>query len=66
MTEPLTIDCDTCTMRATPTCDDCVVTFICNREPDEAVIIDAAEERAVRLLIRSGLVPTLRHVPTAS
>ena len=66
MTEPLTIDCDTCPMRETPACDDCVVTFICNREPDEAVIIDAAEERAVRLLIRSGLVPTLRHVPTAS
>lgn len=66
MTEPLTIDCDTCTMRETPACDDCVVTFICNREPDEAVIFDAAEERAVRLLITSGLVPTLRHVPTAS
>ncbi len=61
-----TIDCDGCTMRDTPTCDDCVVTFICNREPHEAVVIDAAEERAVRLLIRSGLVPDLRHVPTAS
>jgi hypothetical protein len=66
MTEALTISCDGCTMRETSACDDCVVTFICSREPDEAVIIDAAEERAVRMLIRSGLVPRLRHVPTAS
>ena len=61
--EPLSIDCDSCSMRSTPACDDCVVTFICNREPDEAVIIDVAEERAVRMLIRSGLVPASRHVP---
>ena len=66
MGDALTIDCDGCTMRDTPACDDCVVTFICSREPDEAVIIDVAEERAVRMLIRSGLVPALRHVPTAS
>jgi hypothetical protein len=66
MGEALTIDCDGCTMRDTAACDDCVVTFICSREPDEALIIDAAEERAVRMLIRSGLVPALRHVPNAS
>lgn len=64
--ESLTIDCDGCSMQHTSACDDCVVTFICSREPDEAVIIDVAEERAVRMLIRSGLVPGLRHVPTAS
>ena len=66
MSEALTIDCDRCSMRDTPACGDCVVTFICSREPDEAVIIDVAEERAVRMLIKSGLVPELRHVPTAS
>ena len=66
MTENLTIDCDGCSMQGTSACDDCVVSFICNREPDEAVIIDVAEERAVRMLIKSGLVPELRHVPTAS
>jgi hypothetical protein len=37
------------------------VTFICGREPDDAVVIDVAEERALRLLGRSGLVPPLRH-----
>jgi hypothetical protein len=62
----ITIDCDGCSMQATDACEGCVVTFICSRDPDEAVIIDAAEERAVRMLIRSGLVPELRHVPTAS
>jgi hypothetical protein len=57
----LTIDCDDCTMRATTACQDCVVTYICRRDPDDALIIDAAEERAVRLLGRAGLVPHLRH-----
>ncbi|HUS62094.1 MAG TPA: hypothetical protein VMY34_07850 [Acidimicrobiales bacterium] len=56
-----TIDCDDCTMRDTPTCADCVVTFFCDRPPNEAVIIDAAEARAVRLLSDAGLVPRLRH-----
>ena len=65
MAEALKIDCDGCSMQGTSACDDCVVTFICNREPDEAVIIDVAEERAVRMLIKSGLVPELRHAPTA-
>ena len=59
------ITCDDCVMQHTAVCDDCVVTFICGREPDEAVIIDAGEARAVRMLIRSGLVPEIRHVPAA-
>jgi hypothetical protein len=57
----LTISCDECVMRDTDACDGCVVSFICGREPDDAVIIDVAEERAIRLLGRSGLVPPLRH-----
>ncbi|HEX7167574.1 MAG TPA: hypothetical protein VF230_11395 [Acidimicrobiales bacterium] len=63
MPEPLRISCDDCSMQGTDACGDCIVTFICSREPDDAVIIDAAEERAVRMLIRSGLVPELRHEP---
>jgi hypothetical protein len=58
---PFTISCDDCTMRATPACDDCVVTFLCGREPDDAITIDLAEQRAVRLLADVGLVPRLRH-----
>ena len=57
----MTISCDECTMQGSEACDGCIVTFICNREPEDAVIIDATEERALRLLNRSGLVPPLRH-----
>lgn len=58
----LTIDCDQCVMQHTATCDDCIVTYICGREPDEAVVIDVVEARAVRLLSDGGLVPRNRHV----
>jgi hypothetical protein len=50
-------------MEGSSHCEDCVVTFICERDPNDAVVIDVAEERAVRLLIDAGLVPGLRHVP---
>jgi len=59
--DTLTISCDECTMRSTPACEECVVTFICERDPDDAVVIDVAEARAIRMLGRSGLVPPLRH-----
>lgn len=57
----LTIACDECQMQHTEVCDDCVVSFVCGRDPGDALVIDAAEERAVRLLGRAGLVPVLRH-----
>ena len=57
----ITISCDDCVMQGTDACHECVVTFICDRDPDDAVIIDAGEERALRVLGRSGLVPPLRH-----
>jgi hypothetical protein len=56
----LTIDCDCCALRDTDACDDCVVSFLLGREPDDAVVIDADEARAMRMLERAGLVPTLR------
>lgn len=56
------ISCDDCVMRNTSTCDDCVVTFICGREPEDAVVIDAGQARAVRLLGQVGLVPPLQQV----
>lgn len=55
-----TVDCDVCVMRHTSACDDCLVSFIVNREPGDAVVIDAAEERALRHLREGGLVPSLR------
>ncbi|MGO8861545.1 MAG: hypothetical protein ACLQRH_12375 [Acidimicrobiales bacterium] len=57
---PLTIDCDCCELQGSAACDDCVVTFLLGREPDDAVVIDADEARAMRMLERAGLVPSLR------
>jgi hypothetical protein len=61
MTETVTIDCDACVMQHTPTCDDCLVTYICTSGVGQAVVIDVAEVRALRLISDSGLVPELRH-----
>ncbi len=60
--ESLSISCGDCAMQNTPVCGDCVVTFICDRSGGDAVVIDVAEARAVRLLSEGGLVPRLRQV----
>jgi hypothetical protein len=60
MDQTITVDCDGCRGRENDACGDCVVSFILGREPDDALIIDAAEARAVRLLGNAGLVPPLR------
>ncbi len=57
------IDCDDCIMAGTAACDDCVVTFILDRDPGDAVVVDAEEERALRNLGDGGLVSGLRHTP---
>ena len=59
--ENLRIDCDECVMRNTDACDDCVVSFIVKREPGDAIVVDVEEQRALRALGESGLVPRLRH-----
>ena len=59
--EALTISCGECALEGTSACEECVVSFLLGRDPDEAVVIDAEEARAVRLLQRAGLVPELRH-----
>lgn len=59
--EPLLISCADCMMQGTDACTDCVVTFLCERDPGEAVVIDVAEVRALRLLEAGGLAPALRH-----
>ena len=62
--EVRTIDCGDCVMAGTNACDDCVVSFVVNREPGEALVIDVEEARAVRLFAGAGLVPGLRHTPS--
>lgn len=58
---PMEISCGTCVMQASAACGDCVVSFIVNREPGDAIVFDVAEERAIRALADAGLVPELRH-----
>jgi hypothetical protein len=57
----LIIDCSDCVLAATAACDDCLVTFIVDRRPDQAVVMEAEEARAVELLGAAGLVSPLRH-----
>jgi hypothetical protein len=60
----ITITCDSCVMRHTDACDDCMVTFLYERDEapvTSAVVLDLDEQRAVRLLAAAGLVPTLKH-----
>ena len=59
--QAFTIDCADCAHQHTSVCDDCVVSFIVDRQPDDAVVVDVEEARAVRLLEQAGLVPGVRH-----
>lgn len=56
----ITVECESCVVRDTDACRDCVVTFLVDRDPDDAVVIDADEARAMRMLERAGLLPSLR------
>jgi hypothetical protein len=60
------IDCGECVMEGTDACADCVVSFVVNREPGDALVVDVEEARAVRILADAGLLPTLRHRRRAS
>ena len=59
----MVIACDDCAMQCTPTCEDCVVTFVLRAadEQPEPLTLDVAEERAVRLLAQAGLIPALQY-----
>ena len=61
----ITIDCGTCSQQNTSTCDGCVVSFIADREPDDAVVFDIADLSTLERLESAGLVPGLKHTPVA-
>ena len=63
-TTSLIISCDTCCMQGTATCADCVVTHVLSPAAVETVALDDEEVRVVRLLVRAGMMPTLRHSET--
>jgi PHD/YefM family antitoxin component YafN of YafNO toxin-antitoxin module len=48
-------------MKDTVTCSDCIVTYICDRKPEEAVVISMEEWRSMRSLNKAGLLPELQH-----
>ncbi len=54
------IDCDTCAVRGSA-CGDCVVSVMLGGPPT-GVELDAAEERALRVLADAGMVPKLLMV----
>jgi Zn-finger protein len=58
----VTISCSDCRLEHTDACADCVVSFLLDRQPGDAVVLDADEARALRLLGRARLVPRLRHL----
>jgi hypothetical protein len=57
----ISISCDDCELQGSSACEDCLVSFVLGREPDDAVVVDVEEARAMRMLARAGLVPQLRH-----
>jgi hypothetical protein len=57
------ISCGDCAMQGTDQCRDCVVTFILDRDEEDAVVVDGDEARALRVLGEAGLIPTLGFVP---
>jgi len=62
----ISISCDDCVLQDTEACDDCLVSFVVSHDPDDALVFDAEEARAVRLLARGGLVPDLRYSSRAA
>ena len=60
MTDTISLSCDDCQLQHTTACDDCLVSFVLGRDPEDAVVIEADEARAMRLLSGAGLVPELR------
>lgn len=56
---PIRISCDECAWQGTGQCDECVVSFILEREQG-TVVVDAEEARAMRRLGDAGLLPLLQ------
>lgn len=55
------ISCDTCAMQHTDHCDDCVVRAVVDARPRQGgLVIDADEERALRVLADAGLIPEIQ------
>jgi len=60
----MVISCDDCVMQHSAACADCVVTHVLSPASVESIELDDDEMRVVRLLVRAGMMPTLRHSET--
>jgi hypothetical protein len=59
--ETLSIECEACVMRHSDHCRDCIVSVLVEPSPRRgALVVDADEERALRELAASGLIPEIR------
>jgi hypothetical protein len=56
----LVVDCDGCAGNGTSACADCVISHVLAGEAPVRLTLESADERAVRLLAKAGLVPDLR------
>lgn len=60
----LTIACDSCALRRSTACADCVVTFVLQADAEQhdvPIELDDDQERVVQLFVKAGMVPRLRH-----
>jgi len=56
----LTISCDECAFQHSDRCDDCLVSFVCDLDDGEPLVLGPDEQRALTLLTQAGLTPELR------
>jgi len=59
--DAICFSCDDCEFQETSACEDCLMSFVLGREPEDAIVVNVDEARAMRMLSRAGLVPELRH-----
>ena len=58
----VSISCTDCVRRATPDCQDCLVSFVIGGPPGE-LALEGRDVDVVRWLSDEGLVPSLRYRP---
>ena len=61
----LSISCSDCVRRATPDCEDCLVSFVLGGPPD-ALEMNSDDAEVVELFTAQGLIPRLRYEPRSN
>ncbi|MGH9021389.1 MAG: hypothetical protein ACRDV0_10295 [Acidimicrobiales bacterium] len=60
----MSISCADCIRRATPDCEDCLVSYVLGGPPDE-LVMTAEDVDVVQLLTAQGMLPRLRFAHRA-